>query len=330
MAHDKGRSKRDELLNPEDERLSEWSRARREQRFWHRERRDVRRLLEAAEHHDLTAAQQVTADAWKTTKAELLSRESFAPVFFLTVVVAVATPVIDTTKFGRFIILLGMVAALLLALQRSLLYRRNFIRLGWVMVVALALTAASLIALSHDRDAWRLQAIVAVLYVIVIVVALPAILIRTLLHPKVTLNTLAGVMTAYLFIGLMFTGVFRFIDAVTEGEFFAQEGQTEPGDFEYFSFITITTTGYGDLTPGNQAARTAAMAEAVTGQIFLVTVVARVVAMFGQTRGGRLSLDDGPPPTPDGDPGGHGADGPPGASLDDLIDPPAGTDDRAP
>jgi hypothetical protein len=64
----------------------------------------------------------------------------------------------------------------------------------------------------------------------------------------------------------------------------------ESGDFEYFSFITITTTGYGDLTPGSQPARTAAIAEAVTGQIFLVTVVARVVGLMGQQRAPRLPM----------------------------------------
>ncbi len=311
MTPDDPSSTRDELLHPDDEELSRWAKDHRSQRFWHREGREAKRLLVAAEDHDLSAAQQITVGLWRTTKEELFSRESFAPVFFLTIAVAITTPVIDTTKFGRLFILLGMVLALLLALQRSLLYRRNFVRLGAVMAVALVLTAVALVALDHGRDAWRLQAVVAVLYVVVIIIALPAILIRTLLHPKITLNTLAGVMTAYLFIGLMFTGVFRFVDAVTEGDFFAQHEVIEPGDFEYFSFITITTTGYGDLTPGSQGARTAAMAEAVTGQIFLVTVVARVVAMFGTSRVTVLPTDAPSAdslPTDDADPQGDPPD----------------------
>jgi ion channel len=48
-------------------------------------------------------------------------------------------------------------------------------------------------------------------------------------------------------------------------------------DFLYFSFATLTTTGYGDLVPGSNLARSLAILEALTGQIYLVTVVAVLV-----------------------------------------------------
>jgi hypothetical protein len=51
----------------------------------------------------------------------------------------------------------------------------------------------------------------------------------------------------------------------------------------------MTTTGYGDLTPLGNGARSLAVLEALFGQIFLVTLVARLVAMFGQLRPGRRS-----------------------------------------
>ncbi|HEX3262045.1 MAG TPA: potassium channel family protein [Solirubrobacterales bacterium] len=55
-------------------------------------------------------------------------------------------------------------------------------------------------------------------------------------------------------------------------------------NFLYFSFVTITTVGYGDLTAGTSLGRSIAIAEALTGQIYLVTVVAAIVGVLGGRR----------------------------------------------
>src|SRR5438552_2133571 len=55
-------------------------------------------------------------------------------------------------------------------------------------------------------------------------------------------------------------------------------------DFLYFSFVTITTVGYGDLTAGTSTGRVLVTFEALIGQIFLVTLVARLVSMYGVSR----------------------------------------------
>jgi hypothetical protein len=52
-------------------------------------------------------------------------------------------------------------------------------------------------------------------------------------------------------------------------------------NFLYFSFVTITTVGYGDLTAGTSLGCSIAIAEALTGQIYLVTVVAAIVGVLG-------------------------------------------------
>ena len=56
------------------------------------------------------------------------------------------------------------------------------------------------------------------------------------------------------------------------------------GAFRLLSYVTLTTVGFGDLTPKSDIARTMVITEALAGQIFLVTAVARVVSMFGQQR----------------------------------------------
>jgi hypothetical protein len=62
-------------------------------------------------------------------------------------------------------------------------------------------------------------------------------------------------------------------------------------DFQYFSFTTLTTLGYGDFTAAGSGGRAVAMLEAMTGQIFLATLVAKLVASFRMTGSSRDSAD---------------------------------------
>ena len=61
-------------------------------------------------------------------------------------------------------------------------------------------------------------------------------------------------------------------------------GRPTGADILYFSFITLTTTGYGDITAANRIGRTTAMVEAMVGQLYLVTVLALLVSNLGRTR----------------------------------------------
>ncbi len=98
----------------------------------------------------------------------------------------------------------------------------------------------------------------------------------------ITLRTMFGVLCVYLLIGMAFAFAYGIISAVDDGTFFAQiEGGTQ-ADFLYFSFITMTTTGFGDLTALDSLGRALAVTEALTGQIYLVTVVALIVANIGR------------------------------------------------
>jgi hypothetical protein len=101
----------------------------------------------------------------------------------------------------------------------------------------------------------------------------------------VSLNTMFGVLCIYLLIGSLFAFVYGAISSIGSEPFFAQGGGTDSTtNFLYFSFVTITTVGYGDLTAAGQLGRSLAIAEALTGQIYLVTVVAAIVGVLGRRR----------------------------------------------
>jgi hypothetical protein len=96
----------------------------------------------------------------------------------------------------------------------------------------------------------------------------------------VTFRTITGVLCIYLLIGIFFAFVYGVIDSFDDATFFPHVGGADTSDFLYFSFTTLTTTGYGDLVTENELGRSMAVAEALIGQIYLVTVVALIVSNF--------------------------------------------------
>jgi hypothetical protein len=85
-----------------------------------------------------------------------------------------------------------------------------------------------------------------------------------------------GVLCLYLLIGLAFGTVFAFVDEVGDRPFFTS-GAADRDDFLYYSFSTLTTTGYGDLIAATDVGRSLSITEALIGQIYLVTIVAMIV-----------------------------------------------------
>jgi hypothetical protein len=115
-----------------------------------------------------------------------------------------------------------------------------------------------------------------------LVLLLTAVLIvrRVLARPTVTVQSIYGALSAYIIIGLMFAAFYAAIQHLGPGHFFSNGQTVSTQTFQYFSFTTLTTLGYGDFTAAGNAGRAIAVMEALTGQVFLATLVARLVAVF--------------------------------------------------
>lgn len=101
----------------------------------------------------------------------------------------------------------------------------------------------------------------------------------------VTLHSMFGVLCIYLLLGMLFAFIYGIVGVASSDPFFAQHATAETTkNFLYFSFVTITTVGYGDLTAATNVGRSFAIAEALTGQIYMVTVVAAIVGGLGGSR----------------------------------------------
>lgn len=116
-------------------------------------------------------------------------------------------------------------------------------------------------------------------------IAAPIAIIRRLSREEiVNVQVLAGAMCLYLLIGLFFTFLYKTIDVVGEEPLFVQTTTASATDITYFSYVTLTTVGYGDFTAAQNGVKMLAVTEALLGQLYLVSAVALVVSQFGRGR----------------------------------------------
>lgn len=149
-----------------------------------------------------------------------------------------------------------------------------------IAAVGTAVTVA--LVLSPSVDARGLAGVWAALMLLFGVVL---ILGRVFTQPQVTLQSIFGAVSAYMIIGLMFAAIYLAMSKFGSGNFFADGEKSDIKTFQYFSFTTLTTLGYGDYTAAGSGGQAVAVIEALLGQVFLATLVARLVAAF---RGPRM------------------------------------------
>jgi ion channel len=107
-----------------------------------------------------------------------------------------------------------------------------------------------------------------------------SVLRAVLTQQRVGFRTILGAVCVYVTLGLLFAFAYVGIDRLQGGAFFGPGVHLESGDYLFFSMTTLTTTGYGNLVPAGQPGKIVAVLEMLTGQIFLVTLIARLVSMW--------------------------------------------------
>jgi voltage-gated potassium channel Kch len=149
-------------------------------------------------------------------------------------------------------------------------------RVRWLGLFAMGILLVTAItyALVPEAEGWRL-----LLLALAQLTAAIAILNRIVRHRTVNLQTVMGAISAYALFAFVMASVYGGIDLLTDGVFL--NNAVEQGDFLYFSFVTLTTVGYGDITAASELAKRLAVVEAFLGQVFLITLVARLVSLWG-------------------------------------------------
>jgi hypothetical protein len=178
---------------------------------------------------------------------------------------------------ARSLPLLLYLAALALMLRHARSGRRTLL---WGLLAGSAVAGAATLV-TGDR---AVLGLIALWLAVVLAVAIVTVVRRVLLHPVVTVQTIFGALSAYLLIGFLYAALFAAVAHFQRSALFIGGQPANSTTIQYFSFITMSTVGYGDFTAAGEPARTLAVLDALTGQIFLVTLVARLVSSFGTSR----------------------------------------------
>jgi Ion channel len=115
-------------------------------------------------------------------------------------------------------------------------------------------------------------------------------LLRFILRaPSVTAEVLCASISAYLMLGLMWTLAYWLVDRLTPGGAFSFNTNAGPRSIDgftgfYFSFVTLSTVGYGDITPVSRIARWLAAMEAMTGLLYVAVLIARLVSLYSSPK----------------------------------------------
>jgi hypothetical protein len=204
--------------------------------------------------------------------------DRYLAALFLLILVIIAFAFSGDGDVGRLVSVVLEGITLLVILRSSRVHGRLLLIATVFVGVAIAAVVVSIVL--GDSVGRRGPVIVGALLALV---GPPAIIRRLLAHHRIDLTTVAGALCVYLLAGVFFAYVFWTVGEF-DPPFFAQTADPNGVDFVYFSFVSLATLGYGDLTPIGDLGRMLAVTEAVSGQLYLVSAVALLVANLGRTR----------------------------------------------
>ena len=180
------------------------------------------------------------------------------------------------------LLVLATIAVAYLSLDFGRRWRRTVVVMGLVLFV---------INLLNEKEAYPVLPVINLVFWLAFFVAAAAFAARqVLLSGSVNSNTLVGSMAIYLLLGLIWAKLYLIVLEFMPAAFNGIEYRHWADNFStavYFSYVTLTSLGYGDITPASEVSRTLAYCESICGTFYLAIVVASLVG----ARSGR-----GPPP----------------------------------
>ena len=209
--------------------------------------------------------------------------DSYAALLVLLLANFFLLEVVDDKRWGVIGSTLLAAAALVVAISDPdtghRIERRHWISIAVCVLIApvvLVVNSQSVIGLTYLLPA-----------ALLVTATLPVTLTRVLRHERVSHETIFGALCSYVLLGLLFAFAYLALDALSDGPFFVQPGAHRESEYLYFSFVTLTTLGFGDLSPAVGLPQALTALEALIGSIFLVTLVARLVTLWVRQDEGR-------------------------------------------
>jgi voltage-gated potassium channel len=199
-------------------------------------------------------------------------------------VLLIAAPFVEELEGGH-LILSSLFSLVLLAAVFAVANRKRSLAIALVIAIP-AITARWI---NQFRPDLAHPAVFLVCALVLLAFVIGHLLYFVLHAPVVNAEVLCASIAAYLMLGLMWTVAYWLVDQVTPGGAFSfntERGVRSMNGFTgfYFSFITLSTVGYGDITPVSRAARWLAAMEAMTGLLYVAVLIARLVSIYSSAK----------------------------------------------
>ncbi len=198
----------------------------------------------------------------------------------------ICVPFVEEIKGGDLIVSL-LLSLVLLAGVLAVAERKRILVIG----IMLAIPAIAGRWVNHFRPDLVPPPVFLIAALVLIIFVVAHLLRFVLRAPSVTTEVLCASISAYLMLGLMWTMAYWLVDQLTPGGAFSfntNAGTRSMNGFTgfYFSFITLSTVGYGDITPVSRIARWLAAMEAMTGLLYVAVLIARLVSLYSSPKPG--------------------------------------------
>lgn len=221
----------------------------------------------------------MSGEAQRSSELQREGSERYLVLLAALVVLLVVSANFEQTGVGGAVMVL-VVWVVVLAAARAAGVRSS----GWRRVLVIATVALLLMlpaVFSGNRD---LGSAVFVILAAGMFAGPPMIVRRVFEHRRVTIRLVVAALCAYLQVGYAFGFLYQAIDLASDAPFFSQGRVGGLFEYLYFSFITLTTVGYGDLTPAEDLGRSLVIIETLLGQVLLVVLVAYLVGNLAGDR----------------------------------------------
>jgi hypothetical protein len=205
-------------------------------------------------------------------------RSSAAQFLAALILMLVVTPFVDEMEYGPTIDALLFTLVLILGVLAVGRSQRTLV-LAILLMVPAVLARWS----SHFQPGWLpVESASALVFIGFVEYQLLHFILRA---PRVNSEVLCAGISGYLLLGIFWMMGYMLVSRLNPDAFSINIGKAATGSFKtfdayYFSFITLSTVGYGDITPLSRAARALAMTEAMTGTLYIAVLISRLVALY--------------------------------------------------
>ena len=228
---------------------------------------------------DQPTQQGVRRSSLRSLGAAFLRPDSYGLVLALVVATYIVSITVTEVKAAS-IVLTVQLATVWLALRTSQAAKLVRTVADVVLAVAVVVAIGSFFIHGNGIQQGIIFSICCLLYLVA-----PFVIVRHLLvRQQIDRQSLLGAVAAYLLFGMFFAFIYRAFGELGSMPFFGHAGRGTLSQDLFFSFVTISTVGYGNLVPAANPGQALAVMEAVTGQLFLIVAVGKVVSSYTPKR----------------------------------------------